>query len=142
MEMESELKRVVQPVLRADKFAGSFPHFRKVGEDSIDLVTFQFDRRGGGFIIEIARCPSDGILTYWGLRIPPNKTRAWDIHPDDRKRIKCRSGTGTDTWFRFDTAPVAEISAEVLRRLTADDLWKDVRVGGSAPSRGNIQSRN
>jgi hypothetical protein len=99
-----ELKRVLQPQLRSLGFTGTFPHFRKIGKDAIDLMTFQFDRNGGGFVIEIARCLADGIVTPWGAHIPPNKTTSHDLHPDRRKRIQPQTGGGTDAWFRFDTA--------------------------------------
>jgi hypothetical protein len=29
-------------------------------------LTFQFDRHGGGFVIEIGQCPADGCTTHWG----------------------------------------------------------------------------
>ena len=45
-----ELKRIVQPHLRVIEFSGSLPHFRKIGKETIDLVSFQFDRNGGGFV--------------------------------------------------------------------------------------------
>lgn len=133
-EMIEELKRVVQPHLRAEKFVGAFPHFRRLGEDAIDLVTFQFDRNGGGFLIEIARCPRDGLLSAFGTHLPPNKTRAWDVHPNFRKRIQQRPGPGTDAWFRFDATAAPKIAAEVLSRLSQRDLWDDVRIGVSRPS--------
>ena len=129
--MIAELKCVVQPFLRSAGFAGSFPHYRKISTDCIDLLTFQFDRRGGGFVIEIARCPTDGIVTALGLRVPPNKTKVWDIHPNFRKRIQQRPGGGTDAWFRFDAVSPARIAAEALSRLTLGDLWEDVRISDS-----------
>ena len=126
--MITELKRVVQPRLRADKFAGTFPHFRRLGQDAIDLITFQFDRNGGGFVIEIARCPSDGIVTAWGKHIPLDKVQAWDAHPNFRKRVKPRTGSGTDAWFRFDATNASKVAAEVLLHLCQDGLWSDVKL--------------
>jgi Domain of unknown function (DUF4304) len=121
-----ELKRVVQPHLRALGFSGSFPHFRKIGQATIDLVTFQFDRSGTGFVIEIARCPPEGIVTHWGERILPNKTKAWDVHPKSRKRIQPKVGGGTDAWFRFDKTTPSAVAAEVLDCLLRPDLWLGV----------------
>jgi hypothetical protein len=132
--MIAELRRVVQPYLRADKFAGTFPHYRRLGEQAIDLITFQFDRHGGGFVIEIARCPRDGFLTAWGKYVPPTEVSAWDVHPNFRKRIQQRPGSGTDAWFRFDTTDAAKIAAEALSLLSQQGLWADVRIGGSKPS--------
>jgi hypothetical protein len=132
--MIAELKRVVQPYLRAEKFAGTFPHFRRAGEEAIDLITFQFDRHGGCFVVEIARCPRDGVLTYWGVHLSPAKVRAWDVNPNFRKRVKPRPGSGTDSWFRYETSDASKVAAEALSFLSEPGLWADVRIGSSRPS--------
>jgi hypothetical protein len=44
--MIAELKRVVQPYLRAEKFAGTFPHFRRPDEEAIDLAHFSLTGMG------------------------------------------------------------------------------------------------
>jgi hypothetical protein len=129
--MIAELKRVVQPYLRAEKFAGTFPHFRRPGEEAIDLVTFQFDRHGGGFVIEIARCPRDGVVAYQGVHSPPSKVRAWDVHSNFRKRIKPRPGSGTDSWFRYETSEASKVAMAALSFLSEPDVWADVRIGSS-----------
>jgi hypothetical protein len=129
--MIAEIRRVVQPFLRSDGFAGSFPHYRKKTPTGIDLLTIQFDRHGGGFVIEIARCPVEGVLTAWGAAVSPEKVRAWDVHPNYRKRIQPRVGGGTDAWFRFDDAPVSHAAAAALKCLSNSDLWNDVQMCGS-----------
>jgi uncharacterized protein DUF4304 len=126
--MISELKRVVQPHLRSIGFSGSFPHFRKIGQATIELVTFQFDRNGGGFVIEIARGPADGITTARGTHIPPGRTKAWDVHPNFRKRIQPKTGGGTDSWFRFDTAAPGKVAVEALAQMSKADLWAGVEL--------------
>ncbi|MFF2886098.1 DUF4304 domain-containing protein [Paenibacillus sp. NPDC057967] len=64
--MLSALKSIVIPSLRERGFKGTFPHFRRVNEKKIDLLTFQFDKYGGGFIIEIAVCSPAGHTHHWG----------------------------------------------------------------------------
>jgi hypothetical protein len=110
--MSQALKDVVVPLLRERGFTGSFPHFRRRQQERIDLFTFQFDRHGGGFVVEIGRCEPSGITTHWGKQITLEKVTAWDLPPKQRARIKPKSGSGTDSWFRFDdTAP------DILRRI-------------------------
>jgi hypothetical protein len=121
--MEEEIKVLVLPVLRASGFKGSFPHYRRAVEDGIDLLTFQFDRHGGGFVVEIARSPGDGITTPWGERVLPNKVTAWDLHPDMRYRIQPRSGGGTDSWFRFDRGNVKQAAKQLLENLPSAEMW-------------------
>ena len=86
--MEKELKAAVVPKLRATGFSGSFPHFRRATEIGIDLLTFQFDKNGGGFVIEISRSPVEGVTTHWGKVIEPKRVTAWDMHPDQRQRLQ------------------------------------------------------
>jgi len=135
--MISELKRIVQPRLRSVGFSGSFPHFQRAGESAIELLTFQFDRHGGGFVLEIALCSTDGIVTYRGEHIPPTKVRSCDVHPKLRKRIQPESGSGTDSWFRYDRDGVSNVAQQVLDRLADPTLWLGVEQSGklSAPSR-------
>lgn len=42
--MIAALKAVFVPVLRERGFKGSFPHFRRIRPDRIDLLTVQFDK--------------------------------------------------------------------------------------------------
>src|SRR5262245_34082606 len=74
-QMIAALRDVVVPVLRDMGFSGSFPHFRRIRESQIDLLTFQFNRYGGSFVVEAACCASEGFTTHWGEHIPPQKVQ-------------------------------------------------------------------
>jgi hypothetical protein len=93
--MIEALKAIVIPHLRANGFRGTFPHFRRIDETRIDLLTFQFDKWGGGFVIEISQCPPTGHHTKWGAYIPPQKVTAHDLHPDARLRLQPRQAGST-----------------------------------------------
>jgi hypothetical protein len=121
--IDTELRNVIVPELRSRGFKGSYPHFRRIGEKGIDLWTFQFDRNGGGLVIEIAQSPLSGVTTHWGEEIPPNKVTAWDIHPDSRQRLKPKDGSGTDSWFRFEDGNFERVSKQVLSKLPAAEEW-------------------
>jgi hypothetical protein len=121
--MDSALKKHVLPVLRSVGFKGSYPHLRRTNPDGIDLISFQFDKWGGAFVIEIARGPLQGLKTHWGLHLSAGKLRAWDVHPDHRRRIQAREGSGTDAWFRFDDEPVTQVAQQVLDSLPAAEAW-------------------
>ena len=92
-EMVKCLTETVVPILRSLNFKGSFPHFRRQTDGRINLLTFQFDRSGGGFVIEIANCQPNGIRTSWGLEIRPNKVTAHDV--SKRKRIQSNMNTAS-----------------------------------------------
>ena len=128
--MIEALQQIVTPKLRDSGFKGSFPHFRRVSSQQIDLLTFQFDKYGGGFVIEMAKCPPAGFTTYWGKHIPPNKVQAWDMHPDQRPRLQPGKGGSTADWFRFDRDPsdrhksiFTETAESVLPFLDAAETW-------------------
>jgi len=131
--MINALKRIVIPALRRLGFSGSFPHFRRRGCKMIDLFTFQFDRKGGGFIIEIAQCSLERIKTHWGKHIAPNKVRAWDVHPDQQLRLQPHPGSGTDSWFRFDFGDTDAVARSVLPFLEQANVWfaAGIPIGGS-----------
>ena len=100
---------------------------------SIDLLTIQFDRWGGGFVIEISKCSLDGITTLWGEHVPPNRVSAWDVNPPNRPRLGAPRPQDDGHWFRFDdgtpTDKVATLAVSYLREAdqwwgTADSWWK------------------
>jgi hypothetical protein len=127
-KMIKALKEIVVTRLREQGFKGSFPHFRRLGKEKIDLLTFQFDPWGGGFVIEISKCPADGITTYWGKHIPPNKVNAWYMHPSERLRLQPRVSSSPSDWFRYDKANLHEDIFEKTARsvfpfLEKAELW-------------------
>ena len=127
-DMNLALKKVVLPYLRQRGFKGSFPHFRRIKEE-VDLITFQFDLHGGGFVIETATGKKEGFNTHWGKHIPAEKLRAWDLHPNERTRLQPHSGSGTDSWFRYDNREDCEVVAQCVV-----DLLKTVDTKNSAAS--------
>ncbi|WP_096271169.1 DUF4304 domain-containing protein [Paucisalibacillus globulus] len=116
-----ELKNMVVPELRNKRFKGSFPHFRRISEDKIDLITFQFDRYGGGFVVEVGVCPPEGFTQSWGEKVPPYKVTVHDI--DDRLRLKQNDGQ----WFRYDVDVeniYEHVAKDVLNHLyEAEEYW-------------------
>ena len=126
-DMEQEFKASIIPWLRTKGFKGSFPHFRRPGPSTIDLLTFQFDRHGGGYVVEIAQCPSEGIITHWGKVIPARDAQAWDVHPSRRKRICADSSRlGTGGWFRFDQTPPKRLAALTIEKLSDATIWLEL----------------
>jgi hypothetical protein len=121
--MNAALKETVLPVLRSRGFRGTFPHFRRFTDSSVDLMTFQFDKWGGGFVVEIARASIDGFTTSWGEHISAKKLTAHDLHPDSRKRIRPREGGGVESWFRFDDGNVSRTAQDFLERLPLAESW-------------------
>jgi hypothetical protein len=123
--MDAELKASVVPWLRLQGFVGSLPYFRRNRAAAVDLLTFQFDKYGGGFIIEIARCLPDGILNGQGDYISLSKARTWHIDPPHRRRL-APYGPSPRGWFRFDRDPPQKVATQVITELSNDAIWDDL----------------
>lgn len=133
-EMIKNLNEIVIPVLRQSNFKGSFPHFKRITTDRVNLLTFQFDRSGGGFVIEIANCNRGDFRTSYGREIKENKITAHDLNK--RKRIQSNMSTNsslTADWFRYDKKHLLgfgdiykKVCKDVLSKLDiAEDYWKN-----------------
>jgi Domain of unknown function (DUF4304) len=90
--MDRVLKEIFVPELRARGFTGSFPHYRRIKSDRIDLISFHYPRRAGQFVVELSQCGLAGIKTEWGEAIPPNKVTVNDTGPGDRFRLSYKWG--------------------------------------------------
>ena len=123
-EVERALTARVVPLLRERGFTGSLPHFRRRLATKTDLVTFQFDRHGGGFVLEVAEGPSTEFVTSWGKVIPASRLTAYDINPPKRKRLRPGPGGAPDAWFRYDRdlSPDA-VAIQVISFLGQLDEW-------------------
>jgi len=129
-KMIAALKDKIVPVLKARGFKGTFPHFRRLTNSGIHLLTFQFDKWGGGYVVEVAACSSAGVKMHWGEQIPPNKVTAQ--HVNKRLRLGA-SDSKTDHWFRYDRGglfkfgdPYEKAANEVLPYLDgqAENWWR------------------
>lgn len=124
--MDTALKEAVIPILREQGFKGSFPHFRRVNETNIDLITFQFNKWGGSFVVELATCTKEGTTMSWGEKIPPNKVTAH--HINERFRLGATSLEDEGIWFSYEKARSVEdytaVAEHVLKLLnTSDESW-------------------
>lgn len=98
--MNTALKNIVVPHLRAHHFKGSFPHFRRRQDTHIDLITFQFNRYGGSFVVECTVCPPEGVTMSWG-------EQAYSAKESNRTRCE-RTSLGT-----FQTATNTDLKVFV-----------------------------
>ena len=93
--METSLKSIAVPRLRERGFQGSFPHFRRIMENRIDLLTFQFYSSGGSFVAEIGTRGPEGTRFS-----SPSKSKVSEVA--SRCRFRLGAGDpGTDHWFKF-----------------------------------------
>jgi hypothetical protein len=125
-EMNRILKEFVIPKLREKGFRGSLPHFRRLRDEQTDLLTFQFSRYGGEFVVEVASAPAGQFETSWGKKIEPQKLTAHDI--DSRLRLGTKAVGVQDYWFSYDGAnarPMKELAELVNYHIEteAEAYW-------------------
>jgi hypothetical protein len=126
--MVRALKAIVVPRLHELGFAGSYPHFRRRGETRLDLLMFQFDRHGGGFVLELARCPPVDLGLPWGDRVPVDEIRAFQPPISQRARIQHRPGPSRMDWFRYDSGDFEQTGRVALAFIDdADRLFANFR---------------
>jgi hypothetical protein len=132
--MIKSLKKFVIPELRNRNFKGSFPHFHKTVNGKTNLLTFQFDRNGGGFIIELANWNESEFKTHWDKIIPLNKLTAHDLN--ERQRIYPNTlieQNGKDSWFRFGNSKsdrvYDELANKVIERFPImEQYWTENKI--------------
>jgi hypothetical protein len=128
--MVTALRETFVTQLRSAGFTGTFPHFRRIQPARIDLLSFQFDKWGGGFVIEVSQCPPEGVALASGRCRPPSNVRATDVHPMKRLRLQPSLGSSTSDWFRYDGAPTGgdiyqEVALEAASYLRhAEAYWR------------------
>ena len=127
--MNRALNDQVAPLLLQRGFSGRLPHFRRFSAEKTDLITFQFDRYGGGFVIALAEGPAAALVKSWGKTIPPKRLTAYDINPPARRRLQPGPDRSTTaSWFRFDDGTPCEIVAQrVITYLEQIDAWFEGR---------------
>ncbi|MCO5937096.1 DUF4304 domain-containing protein [Mucilaginibacter sp. RB4R14] len=96
--MDEAIKDIVIPFLRTEGFKGSYPHFTRIKEDKVNLLTFQFSLYSSKFVVEVANCPVGGS-TVGGNKIEPSKCR---VHYEGRRFRIGSIKHKMDYWFDFN----------------------------------------
>jgi hypothetical protein len=127
--MIAELKKTAVPVLRELGFQGSFPHFRRIGREQVDVLTFQFSSSGGSFVVEIGACPPQGFESC-GEHILPEKVKL--VHLLRRMRLGAKD-EHSDHWFSFDKANYAQVANATVPfiRGQGEAWWKAAGPGAA-----------
>ena len=84
--MKSYLKKMVIAPLLQDGFTGSYPHFRRMREAYIELVSIQTNKYGGAFTIEVSAVFPDSPDKNYADGLPVDQLTVWDTN--ERYRLK------------------------------------------------------
>lgn len=112
--MDEVMKLKVIPVLRASGFKGSYPNLKRIKEDQIDLIGFQFSQWGPQLYINIAIAPKEGITLLNGKHFPPDKLKYY--HSGKRTRLG-------ESHFDFEDESFEEIANQIILCLPKGELW-------------------
>jgi hypothetical protein len=113
-QMDKDIKAKIVPLLRDKGFKGSFPHFRRIHEKAIDVLSFQFSQWGPQFYVEIASAPATGVTLLDGTHFPPEIVK--HNHCGDRTRI----GNAPFDMEREDNQKIIE---KIIKSLPEGEAW-------------------
>ena len=124
--LNEEIKTIIVPELRKYNFKGSFPHFRRIYENGkVDYLSFQFNKYGGSFIIEIAVAypykGKEGNFYYWKEVTSEFLQKSDYGYTRERFRIK----PDNDDWFKYDESNYKEIVKTALQKVICNMKYFD-----------------
>lgn len=97
------LQRTLVPKLRSLGFTGSLPHFRRQQDSGSDFLSIQFDKYGGGFVVELGRLRGTEFEQALEER-PFADLNCWWLPSDQRVRLGHRPSLWRAEWLRYDKA--------------------------------------
>ncbi len=117
-DMDTAIKAIVVPALRAMGFKGSMLRFHRPRGEAVDLLTFQFRSDGAAFVVELGRVAVGGF-DFHGRHIPVAEARASYLKERHRLGSELRANYG-DHWFAFADG---EAAREVCAELERVEVW-------------------
>lgn len=125
--VDKEIKSVIVPRLRREKFTGSYPHFRRIYPDGrVDYLSFQFNRYGGSFVAEIATAypykGKEGNFYYWKEVTEEFLKKSTYGYTKKRLRISPRPGE----WFEFTRENYRDTVQKALEKIIENLSYFDI----------------
>lgn len=125
-QMDGAIKRILVPILKEKKFKGTFPHFFREMNGHVDLSTFQFNKYGGSFVVEISYADKERKNVYVYKDRPSEKLRSGQtidrlrLGSNPKKRI-------SDHWFQYNNNTFENVAKEVVPYLEnqAEKWWRN-----------------
>ena len=116
------IKKHIIPELRVNGFSGTFPHFRKKENKTLQFVSFQFGRSSleGKFVIELGLV-SKQDLPDWAKSLPEEKLNYGLSRY--RHRLGAKSKGEDGVWFDFQSPQNEEEFDEIA--LKAREIFAD-----------------
>ena len=128
--MRKALKRHWLPELARLGFAGNTSTFQRLEPDAQDLLSLQYWKYGGEFILEFARRTRGPFATSWGTVVLEEKMEVAYLNPLDRARLQQIEPLAgehlrgfTFSAFGDDYSKYEELAVQVAALMPAVDAW-------------------
>lgn len=99
--MSKSLKGIVVPEITLLGFSGIFPHFRRIINNKYEFISFQFNLRGGSFIVETSFIDPSSLSSFWKVQ-PFEKLNYANAKSEDRLRLK-PDDAAEDYWYNYES---------------------------------------
>jgi Domain of unknown function (DUF4304) len=136
--MRKALKKLLLPRLSQIGFSGKGNEFQRKRGDQLDLLSLQWGKYGGEFVIEFASRPVGLLRTSWGEDIPEVNITTAHVHPLDRARLlPADESAGLQLHgfqfanFEDDLSKYESLAQDVASLLTQVDSWLVGKVKGA-----------
>ena len=128
--MRKALRRHLLPALASLGFTGKSSKFQRLLPDSQDLLSIQYHKYGGSFILEFGRRERGPLHTTWGSVVPEEKLEVIYLLPTQRGRLQEAEAEGQDLFAGFsfqgfgeDTGKYEALASRVATLLPQVDAW-------------------
>jgi hypothetical protein len=133
--MRKSLKKILVPALKETGFNGKGWNFQR-SSGSLDLLSVQFWKYGGQFILEAARQPRGDFHTSWGEVVPEAQVTVAHISPHKRARLEQLDTAAAFSWFTFqdfgdDQSRYDALARQVIELLPQLEHWLDTNEAGT-----------
>ncbi len=120
------IKSIILPELRKIGFKGSYPHFRRENAEGYDLLSFQFNKYGGSFLMEmsVAYPQRAEYKNCYLLGIKPYEEEIKKIDTSNTY-ARHRVINQEDEWFHFTDDIVEDVIKTAWSKLKEDLIWYD-----------------
>ena len=128
--MRGSFRSILIPALASRGFRGKRTAFRRLGPDYLDLLSIQYWKYGGSFVLEFGRTVRGDFQTSWGPTIPEDELDVSHLPPPRRARLEDRDPLPDDIFhgFKFEGFGSNPIPYDALARRVAElvpqvDAW-------------------
>ena len=135
--MRKALKRELLPQLKLLGFIGATSNFQRKSDKALDLLSIQYSKYGGQFILEFARRERGELQTSWGEIIPEEKVNVAHVIPTRRARLQRNDEMFEELFrgFKFEgfgenQARYDALANQVASFLPQVNAWLETGVSG------------